>query len=104
MERKCEHCDTEGVKTAHHSEKLKNNMVSRLNRIEGQVRGITKMIRDDIYCDDVLNQFHSVEAALAGVKRVLLEVHFRSCVIGQIKEEKDGAIEEFLETVEKMIC
>ncbi len=104
MERKCEHCGPDGVTKAHHSEKLKNNMVSRLNRIEGQVRGITKMIVDDVYCDDVLNQFHSVEAALAGVKKVLLEAHFRSCVIGQIREEKEGAIEEFLETVEKMIC
>ncbi len=104
MERKCAHCDANGENKAHHSEKLKNNMVSRLNRIEGQIRGITKMIREDVYCDDVLNQFHSVEAALNGVKKVLLEAHFRSCVLGQIHEGKEEIVDEFLETVEKMIC
>ena len=55
---------------AHHSQELKAKMISRINKIEGQVRGIRRMIENDIYCDDILNQFSSVEAALNGVKKI----------------------------------
>jgi len=94
------HCDP---KKAHHSQELKDNMVKRLRRIEGQIRGIAKMIEDDVYCDNVLHQISSVESAIDGVKTVLLEAHLKSCVIDQIKDGKDEVIDELLVTMRKFL-
>jgi DNA-binding FrmR family transcriptional regulator len=91
------------IGNAHHSEKIKKSLVNRLNRIEGQVRGISKMITEDIYCDDVLNQVASVEAALKGVKKSLLEAHLKSCVIEQIENKEYEVIDELLTTIGRMI-
>ncbi|MCK4542451.1 MAG: metal-sensitive transcriptional regulator [Spirochaetales bacterium] len=87
---------------AHHSEKAKQQLVNRLKRIEGQVRGITRMIEEDVYCDDVLNQISSIGAALYGVRRILLEAHIRSCVVEQIKEGQLSVIDELMITIGKM--
>ncbi len=96
-----DHCD---MKMAHHSEKLKQNMINRLKRVEGQVRGISKMIDENRYCDKILHQISSVESALDGVKTVLLEAHMRSCVIEQIKEGKeDQVLDELLVTLRKFL-
>jgi DNA-binding FrmR family transcriptional regulator len=78
-------------------------MISRLNKIEGQVRGIRGMIEKDVYCDEILNQFSSVEAALNGVKKILLEAHLKSCVVEQIRAGRDEVIDEVLVTVKKML-
>lgn len=95
---------THDERKAHHSEELKQNMISRLNRIEGQIRGISKMINDDVYCDDVLHQISSVESALNGVKTVLLEAHMKSCVIDQILEgKKDEVLDELMITLRKFL-
>jgi DNA-binding FrmR family transcriptional regulator len=88
---------------AHHAEELKTNMMNRLNRIEGQIRGITRMIGEDVYCDDILHQISSVESAINGVKRVLLEAHLKSCVVEQIQDGRDGVIDEFLVTLRKIM-
>ncbi|HHH84951.1 MAG TPA: metal-sensing transcriptional repressor [Firmicutes bacterium] len=88
---------------AHHSQELKAKMISRINKIEGQVRGIRRMIENDIYCDDILNQFSSVEAALNGVKKILLEAHLKSCVMEQIRDGRDEVIDEVLVTIKKML-
>ena len=96
-----QHCDD---RMAHHNEELKRNMVQRLNRIEGQIRGISKMIDENRYCDKILHQISSVESALDGVKTVLLEAHIKSCVIEQIKEGKgDDVLEELLVTLRKFL-
>ncbi len=88
---------------AHHSEKLKRNLISRLNRVEGQVRGIGRMVEEDIYCDDILNQIRSVDAALTGVKKALLEAHMKSCVVEQIRSGKDDVVDEIITTIGKLI-
>ena len=90
------------VRRAHHGEKTKSNLVSRLNRIEGQIRGINRMIREDVYCDDVLNQVSSVESALNGVRKLLLEAHIRSCVVEQIENGQYEVIDELMLTIGKM--
>ena len=90
-------------KMAHHSEELKAKMISRLNRIEGQIRGIGKMIQEDVYCDDILHQFSSVESAIKGVKTVLLEAHVQTCVVNQIKEGDDEVLEELMITMRKFL-
>ncbi len=88
--------------TAHHSLQAKKEMISRLSRIEGQIRGISRMIDNDIYCDDVLHQFMAVDAALKGVKNQLLEAHMKSCVVEQIRDGREEVIDELLVTIRKM--
>jgi len=77
-------------------------MVKRMNRIEGQIRGITKMIDNDVYCDDILHQFMSVESAINGVRLLLLEAHMKSCVVQQIQDGETNVIDELLQTIKKM--
>ena len=89
-------------RVAHHPEKTKVNITGRLKKIEGQIRGIARMIDEDVYCDDVLNQITSVEAAMNGVRKLLLEAHIRSCVVEQIKEGRYGVIDELMTTIGRM--
>jgi DNA-binding FrmR family transcriptional regulator len=90
-------------RTSHHSEKTKTNLITRLNRIEGQIRGIKGMIEKDVYCDDVLNQIAAVQSALNGVGRLLLEGHMKSCVIERIQEGDHEVIDELLKTMNKLM-
>jgi DNA-binding FrmR family transcriptional regulator len=77
-------------------------LAKRMNRIEGQVRGIGKMIEDDRYCVDVLNQVSAVQAALDAVAVQLLEHHLRGCVQHAVKSgDGDHAIEEALGVIRK---
>ncbi len=97
-------CSHEGSeRKSHHSEKVKNSLISRLNRIEGQVRGIKGMIEKDTYCDDVLNQIASVQSALNGVGKLLLEHHLKSCVIERIQEGDTEVITELMTTMNKLM-
>lgn len=88
---------------SHHSNKTKTTLASRLNRIEGQIRGIKGMIEKDAYCDDVLNQIASVQSALNGVGKLLLEEHMKSCVVERIQEGDSQIINELLVTINKLM-
>jgi CsoR family transcriptional regulator, copper-sensing transcriptional repressor len=88
---------------SHHSIKTKDNLLSRLNRIEGQIRGIKGLIERDTYCDEVLNQIASAQAALNGVGKLLLEGHMKSCVVERIQEGDHAVIDELLITVNKLM-
>jgi DNA-binding FrmR family transcriptional regulator len=95
------HIDKKSRKS-HHPEKLKENLASRLNRIEGQIRGLKKLIENDTYCDDVLNLVSSVQSALSGTGTLLLEHHMKSCVAEQIKEGDKEVIDELMLTIRKL--
>ena len=84
-------------------ERAARQLVVRLNRIEGQVRGIRRMIEENGYCDDVLNQISSVQAALNGVTRLLLEKHMKACVKEQLSEGDDRVIDELLKTMFRIV-
>ena len=99
MAEKCSSCST---RKAHHSDKLKKDIDTRLNRIEGQLKAVRRMVSEDIYCDDVLNQITSVQAALNGVSMLLLEHHVKSCVVDQIQEGKTDVIDELMKTIQRM--
>ena len=90
-------------RAAHHAADTKRPLVNRLRRIEGQVRGIAGMVERDVYCDEILNQITSVEAALNGVRRRLLEAHIRSCVVEQIARGELGVVDELMETIGRMV-
>ncbi|MGX6591367.1 metal-sensitive transcriptional regulator [Cetobacterium ceti] len=82
----------------------KKKLNSRMNRIEGQIRGIKKMIEEDVYCDEILNQLSSVKAALNGVGKQILEAHMKKCVVREIKNgNEEKVIEELLYTLGKMM-
>ncbi|MNW25945.1 Copper-sensing transcriptional repressor CsoR [compost metagenome] len=93
----------EGVRRSHHPVELKNSMISRLNRVEGQIRGIKGLIEKDTYCDDVLNQIAAAQSALNAVGKLLLEGHMKSCVIERIQAGEDEVIDELLVTVKKLM-
>lgn len=88
---------------SHHSGKVKANLVARLNRIEGQVRGIKGMIEKDTYCDNVLNQIAAVQSALNSVGKLLLENHMKTCVVERIQEGDPEILDELLITVNKLM-
>ncbi|HNT03889.1 MAG TPA: metal-sensitive transcriptional regulator [Bacillota bacterium] len=85
------------------TEKEKKDIISRLNRIEGQVRGIKGMIEKDVYCDDVLNQISSVNSAMNSVGKLILKNHMKSCLIKRIQAGELDVVDELLYTIEKML-
>ena len=90
-------------RTTNRDEKLKKSLITRLNRVEGQVRGIRGMIEKDSYCDEVLNQISAASAALNGISKLVLENHLRNCVVQKIKSDEKGIIEELIKTIDKML-
>ena len=93
---------SEGAKISHRSTKEKDQLMNRLKRIEGQVRGIQNMIEDDRYCVDILVQISAINAALKKVSLHLLERHTHHCVSDAIKiGEGEEAIQELMEVFER---
>ncbi|MCI8723344.1 MAG: metal-sensing transcriptional repressor [Ruminococcus sp.] len=78
-------------------------MVNRLNRIEGQVRGLKRMLESDAYCTDILVQVSAVNAALNSFNKVLLANHIRTCVAEDIRAGKDETIDELVATLQKLM-
>ena len=89
-------------KTTLRSAEEKQKLLNRLARIEGQVRGLRGMIERDAYCTDILTQSAAVNAALDSFNRDLLARHIRTCVVRDLKEGKDGVVEELIETFGKL--
>lgn len=99
MAEKCECCK----KTKERSENDKRSLINRLNRIEGQVRGIKGMIEESAYCTDVLVQVSAVTAALNAFNKELLATHIRTCVAEDIKAGRDETVDELVETLRKLM-
>ncbi|MDA3898939.1 MAG: metal-sensing transcriptional repressor [Spirochaetes bacterium] len=87
---------------AHHSEKLKSQFDHRLSRIEGQIKAVRRMIGDDVYCDEVLNQVTSVMSALNGIRLLLLKKHINSCVKEQLSAGQTEVVDELMKTIGRM--
>ena len=90
-------------KTKERTEKEYKDLINRLNRIEGQIRGIKGMIEKEAYCTDILTQVSAVNAALNSFNRVLLSNHIKTCVINDIREGKEETVEELLVTLQKLM-
>ena len=82
----------------------KKAVLARLRRIEGQVRGLTRMVEDDTYCIDVLTQIASVTKALQGVGMGLLDEHIRHCVKEAAAADGDAGAEAFNEKVQEVMA
>ena len=85
------------------SDKEYRDLVHRLNRIEGQVRGLKRMLETDAYCTDILVQVSAVNAALNSFNKVLLANHIRTCVAEDIRAGKDETIDELVVTLQKLM-
>lgn len=85
------------------SEKEYKDLINRLNRIEGQIKGVKKMVEEDRYCVDIITQVAAVNAALNSFNKVLLANHIRTCVTDDIKEGNDEKLEELVSTLQKLM-
>ncbi len=84
-------------------EKEYRDLIHRLNRIEGQIRGIRGMLEKDAYCTDILVQVSAVNAALNSFNKVLLANHIKTCVTRDIKEGKEETVDELVMTLQKLM-
>ncbi len=89
--------------TKERSEKEYKDMINRLSRIEGQIRGIKGMVEKNVYCTDILVQVAAVNAALNSFNRVLLANHIKTCVTQDIKDGKEETVDELVNTLKKLM-
>lgn len=85
------------------TEKERRELVNRLSRIEGQIRGIRGMVEKDAYCTDILTQVAAASAALNSFNRVLLASHIKTCVTRDIKEGKEETVDELVGVLRKLM-
>ena len=100
MEEKKECCCR---KKKERTEKEYKDLLNRLSRIEGQVRGIKRMVEEDAYCTDILIQVSAVNAALNSFNKVLLANLIRTCVAEDIRAGKEETIDELVATLQKLM-
>ena len=90
-------------KTTDRSEEERKKLIHRLNRIEGQIRGIRGMVENDAYCTDILMQSTAVNAAVNAFNKELLANHIRTCVMDDIKAGKDETVDDLVATIQKLM-
>jgi DNA-binding FrmR family transcriptional regulator len=81
----------------------KDQLLTRLRRIEGQVRGVQRMVEDDRYCIDILTQISAIQAALDKVALGLLDDHAHHCVLGAGEQDRDAKTEELMAAVGRLV-
>lgn len=94
-------CCTHKVKEREQQEY--KDLIHRLNRIEGQVRGIKGMVEKDVYCTDILVQVAAVNAALNSFNKVLLANHIKTCVTRDIRDGKEETVDELVAVLQKLM-
>ena len=95
--------ECECAKTRQRSEAELDRLTNRLSRIEGQVRGLREMLRQDAYCTDILTQVSAVSAALGSFSRELLGEHVRTCVADGLRAGDDSVVDELMSTLQKLM-
>ena len=96
----CKHDCAACHRTRHREEEEVRRLLNRLSRIEGQIRGIRGMVETDAYCPDILTQS---AAALNAFNRELLASHIRTCVTQDIRDGREGTVDELLATLQKLM-
>ncbi len=90
-------------KTKERSDKEYKDLIHRLNRIEGQIRGIRGMVEKDAYCTDILVQVAAANAALNSFNKVLLANHIKTCVPRDIRDGMEETVDELVTTLQKLM-
>jgi len=90
-------------KKTERSNEQKKNLINRLRRIEGQIRGIETMVENDAYCNEILQQSAAATAAINAFNKELLARHIKGCVTRDIKEGKDEVVDELVTLIQKLM-
>jgi len=96
----CTTCDND---VSSRPDNITKNLTTRLNRIEGQVKGIKSMIDRGVYCDDILTQISAAQSAMSSVAKILLESHMRTCVAQKLQNGDDTVVDELIKTVGRLL-
>lgn len=99
MEKNCNCC----AKTKKRTPEEHTKHIHRLNRIEGQIRGIKGMVENDAYCTDIITQVAAANAALNAFNKELLSTHIKTCVADDIKAGKTETVDDLLLTLQKLM-
>ena len=90
-------------RTKSRTEKEQRDLINRLSRIEGQIRGLKGMVERDAYCIDIINQAAAANSALSSFSKELLSCHIRTCVEEDIREGREEKVEELVKTLQKLL-
>ena len=96
--KKCEHCS----RNKHRTEEEKKYLRTRLNTIEGQIRGVSKMVDEDKYCNDILTQLLAINKSIKSLSTDILRGHLSTCVVEDIKNDKLEVINEVMELIGRL--
>lgn len=91
------------MKTKQRDEEEYKKLMNRLNRVEGQIRGVKKMVEEERYCVDILTQVSAIQAALNAFNKELLSTHIHTCVVEDIKEGNLEVVDELCESIKKLM-
>ena len=91
------------MKTKHRDDEELRKLMNRLNRVEGQVRGVKKMLEEEQYCVDILTQVSAIQAALNAFNKELLPSHIHSCVVEEIQKGNTEVVDELCESIKKLM-
>lgn len=90
-------------KTKHRDNKETKDLLNRLSRIEGQVRGVKAMVESERYCVDILTQVSAIQSALNSFNKLLLSNHIKTCVVEDIKAGDEQVVDELCKTIQKLM-
>ena len=90
-------------KTKERSDEEKKDLIHRLNRIEGQIRGIRRMVEEGVYCTDILTQVAAANCAMNSFSKVMLSNHIRTCGARDLKEGNEESVEELVALLQKLM-
>ena len=90
-------------KTKRRDEDEKKALLNRLRRIEGQIRGLEKMVGEDAYCTDIVIQVSAVQAALNAFSKTLLASHIHTCVVNDIRDGKEEVVDDLIQTIHQLM-
>lgn len=91
------------AKTKHRSQEELKSLTNRLNKISGQINGIKKMVEENAYCTDILNQVSAAQGAFNAFSRELLANHIKTCVVQNVKSGNEEIVDELLVTLQKLM-
>ncbi len=91
------------AKNTYRTEEEKKKLINRMKRVEGQIRGIIRMVENDAYCNDILIQASAANAAINAFNKELLSAHIHTCVARDIREGKNETIDELVATMQKLM-
>lgn len=104
MEKKMSnHCECCQCRKKERTAEEKKSLINRLSRIEGQIRGLKEMVESDAYCTDIITQASAAAAAVNSFNKELLATHIKGCVAEDIRNGKEGTIDDLVKTLQKLM-